>query len=172
VVSATNHDETNRLVAKTAEQQNTLVNVVDNPELCSFIFPAIIDRSPIIAAVSSSGAAPILARLLRAKIETIIPPAYGRLAALANKLDIPFSNTLKTPSNGEFCWEQVLQGNIAELIFAGKDEQAEQQLQQQLSSQEIIHSWRSLFDRRRTRCGGFINLSRLTLFTASRCRGL
>ncbi|MDD1605263.1 MAG: siroheme synthase CysG [Methylococcaceae bacterium] len=136
VVSATNHDETNRLVAKTAEQQNTLVNVVDNPELCSFIFPAIIDRSPIIAAVSSSGAAPILARLLRAKIETIIPPAYGRLAALANKFRHPVQQHIKNPKQRRIFWEQVLQGNIAELIFAGKDEQAEQQLQQQLSSQE------------------------------------
>ena len=85
VVSATDNKETNQLVAKTAEEQNILVNVVDNPELCSFIFPAIIDRSPIIAAVSSGGAAPVLARLLRAKIESIIPPAYGRLAHLAEK---------------------------------------------------------------------------------------
>jgi uroporphyrin-III C-methyltransferase/precorrin-2 dehydrogenase/sirohydrochlorin ferrochelatase len=136
VVSATNHDETNRLVAKTAEQQKILVNVVDNPELCSFIFPAIIDRSPIIAAVSSSGAAPILARLLRAKIETIIPPAYGRLAALANKFRNPVQQHFKNPKQRRIFWEDILQGNIAELVFAGKDEQAEQQLQQALNSQE------------------------------------
>jgi uroporphyrin-III C-methyltransferase/precorrin-2 dehydrogenase/sirohydrochlorin ferrochelatase len=85
VVSATDNKETNQLIAKTAEEQNILVNVVDNPDLCSFIFPAIIDRSPIYAAVSSGGAAPVLARILRAKIESIIPPAYGRLAHLAEK---------------------------------------------------------------------------------------
>jgi uroporphyrin-III C-methyltransferase/precorrin-2 dehydrogenase/sirohydrochlorin ferrochelatase len=136
VVSATNNDETNRLIAKTADQQKILVNVVDNPELCSFIFPAIIDRSPIIAAVSSSGTAPILARLLRAKIETIIPPAYGRLAALASKFRHPVQQHLKNPTQRRIFWEQVLQGNIAELIFAGKDQQAEQQLQQKLSNSE------------------------------------
>ena len=77
VVSATDNKETNQLVAKTAQEQNILVNVVDNPDLCSFIFPAIIDRSPIVAAVSSGGAAPVLARLLRAKIESIIPLMDG-----------------------------------------------------------------------------------------------
>ncbi|MEI6708147.1 MAG: siroheme synthase CysG [Methylococcales bacterium] len=138
VVSATNNDETNRLVAKTAEQQKILVNVVDNPELCSFILPAIIDRSPIIAAVSSSGAAPVLARLLRAKIESMIPPSYGRLAALAGKFRQPVQQHIKNPSQRRIFWEQVLQGSVAELIFSGNDEQAEQQLQQQLSNQENI----------------------------------
>ena len=83
VVSATNNSDTNRLVAKTATELNVLVNVVDNPALCSFIFPAIIDRSPVIAAISSGGTSPVLARLLRAKIENTIPPAFGKLAQLA-----------------------------------------------------------------------------------------
>ncbi len=136
VVSATNDDETNRLVAKTAGQQKILVNVVDNPELCSFILPAIIDRSPIIAAVSSSGAAPVLARLLRAKIESLIPPSYGRLAALAGKFRQPVQQHIKNPSQRRVFWEQILQGSVAELVFSGNDEQAEQQLQQQLSNKE------------------------------------
>jgi uroporphyrin-III C-methyltransferase / precorrin-2 dehydrogenase / sirohydrochlorin ferrochelatase len=71
VVSATDNTETNKLVAKTAEEQGIPVNVVDNPGLSSFIFPAIVDRSPIVIAVSSGGAAPVLARLLRAKIESV-----------------------------------------------------------------------------------------------------
>ncbi len=136
VVSATNHHETNCLIAKTAEQQKILVNVVDSPELCSFIFPAIIDRSPIIVAVSSGGAAPVLARLLRAKIESILPPAYGQLAQLANKFRKSVQQYIKNPRQRRIFWEQVLQGNIAELVFANKTAQAEQQLQQQLASQE------------------------------------
>lgn len=136
VVSATNDAETNRLVAHTAHLQKILVNVVDNPELCSFIFPAIIDRPPIIVAVSSGGAAPILARLLRAKIESIIPPSYGRLAALAAKYRSTVQQQLKSPKQRRIFWEQIFQSNIAELVFAGKDEHAEQQLQQKLSGTE------------------------------------
>jgi uroporphyrin-III C-methyltransferase/precorrin-2 dehydrogenase/sirohydrochlorin ferrochelatase len=136
VVSATDNTETNCLVAKTATDQNIPVNVVDNPELCSFIFPAIIDRSPIIAAVSSGGAAPVLARLLRAKIETVIPPAYGRLAGLADKFRDKVKQHIKQPAQRRIFWENVLQGSIAELIFSGKEQEAEQQLEQTLLKQK------------------------------------
>ncbi len=132
VVSATDDRETNQLVAKTADELNILVNVVDNPDLCSFIFPAIIDRSPIIAAVSSGGAAPVLARLLRAKIESIIPPAYGRLAQLAEKFRNDVKKHIKEPSQRRIFWENIFQGSVAELIFAGNEQGAEQQLQQAL----------------------------------------
>ncbi|MGZ8172708.1 MULTISPECIES: siroheme synthase CysG [Methylobacter] len=136
VVSATDNTETNCLVAKTATDQNIPVNVVDNPELCSFIFPAIIDRSPIIAAVSSGGAAPVLARLLRAKIETVIPPASGRLAGLADKFRDKVKQHIKQPAQRRIFWENVLQGSIAELVFSGKEQEAEQQLEQTLLKQK------------------------------------
>ena len=136
VVSATDNTETNRLVAKIANEQNIPVNVVDNPELCSFIFPAIIDRSPIIAAVSSGGAAPVLARLLRAKIESVIPPSYGRLAHLADKFRVKVKQHIKVPSQRRIFWENVLQGSVAELVFSGKEEEAEQQLEQTLLKQK------------------------------------
>ena len=136
VVSATDNKETNQLVAKTAEEQNILVNVVDNPELCSFIFPAIIDRSPIIAAVSSGGAAPVLARLLRAKIESIIPPAYGQLARLAEKFRTVVKQHIKEPAQRRIFWENIFQGSVAELVFSGKKQEAERQLQQTLIKQK------------------------------------
>jgi len=136
VVSATDNAETNQLVAKTAEEQNIPVNVVDNPELCSFIFPAIIDRSPIIAAVSSGGAAPVLARLLRAKIESAIPPAYGRLANLADKFRDKVKQHIDNPAQRRIFWENILQGSVAELIFSGKEQEAEQQLEQTLLGQK------------------------------------
>jgi len=136
VVSATDDTETNHLVAKTASEQNIPVNVVDNPELCTFIFPAIIDRSPIIAAVSSGGAAPVLARLLRAKIETVIPPAYGQLAGLADKFRDKVKQHIKIPAQRRIFWENILQGSVAELVFAGKKQEAEQQLEQTLLKQK------------------------------------
>ena len=136
VVSATDDKATNLAVAKTADEQNTLVNVVDNPELCSFIFPSIIDRSPIIAAVSSGGAAPVLARLLRAKIESIIPPAYGQLAQLAEKFRLAVKNHIKVPAQRRIFWENIFQGSVAELVFAGNVQAAEHQLQQALITQK------------------------------------
>ncbi|MGZ5031102.1 MAG: siroheme synthase CysG [Methylobacter sp.] len=136
VVSATDNAETNHLVAKTASEQNIPVNVVDNPELCTFIFPAIIDRSPIIAAVSSGGAAPVLARLLRAKIETVIPPTYGQLAGLADKFRDKVKQHIKIPAQRRIFWENILQGSVAELVFAGKKQEAEQQLEQTLLKQK------------------------------------
>ncbi|MFI3122219.1 MAG: siroheme synthase CysG, partial [Methylococcaceae bacterium] len=135
VVSATDNNETNRLVAKTATEQNIPCNVVDTPELCSFIFPAIIDRSPIIAAVSSGGASPVLARLLRAKLETVIPPAYGRLAELAEKFRDKVKRHINNPAQRRIFWENVLQGSVAELIFSGNEQEAERQLQQTLLTQ-------------------------------------
>ncbi|MFI3157221.1 MAG: siroheme synthase CysG [Methylococcaceae bacterium] len=135
VVSATDNAETNRLVAKTAAEQNIPVNVVDNPELCSFIFPAIIDRSPIIAAVSSGGAAPVLTRLLRAKMETVIPPAYGRLAELADRFRDKVKQHIGNPAQRRIFWENILQGSVAELVFSGNEPAAEQQLQQILLKQ-------------------------------------
>ncbi|WP_404355824.1 siroheme synthase CysG [Methylotuvimicrobium sp. KM1] len=128
VVSATNRLETNQQVSKSAHERNIPVNVVDSPQLCSFIFPAIIDRSPLVAAVSSGGAAPVLARLLRAKIETLIPSGYGRLAQLAEKFRPLVKQQIDSPSLRKIFWENTFQGAVAELVFAGKDEEAEQQL--------------------------------------------
>ncbi|MGR8978966.1 MAG: siroheme synthase CysG [Gammaproteobacteria bacterium] len=135
VVSATDDNRINELVAKTAQEQNIPVNVVDNPKLCSFIFPAIIDRSPVIAAVTSGGSAPVLARLLRAKLESIISPSYGRLALFAEKYRHIVKQQIKLPAQRRIFWENVFQGPIAELIFAGKERSAEQALRESLNQQ-------------------------------------
>lgn len=136
VVSATDSLETNRLVAKAAHERYILVNVVDNPELCSFIFPAIIDRSPIVAAISSGGAAPVLARLLRAKMETVISPAYGQLASLAEKFRDTVKHQIKHPPQRRVFWERIFQGPVAELVFAGNLAAAESQLQKRLADNQ------------------------------------
>ena len=85
VIAATNDEAINRTVSELANQQRIPVNVVDNPDLCSFIMPSIIDRSPVEVAVSTGGASPVLARLLRARLESFIPEVYGRLAHLVDE---------------------------------------------------------------------------------------
>ncbi len=128
IISATNQADINTLVAATADAHNIPVNVVDNPALCSFIVPAIIDRSPVVAAVSSGGASPVLARLLRAKLESLIPPAFGRMAKLAEKYRALVKENINPPAQRRIFWEKVLQGSIAELFYSGKEAEAEARL--------------------------------------------
>ena len=136
IISATNDLSLNEMVAKIANDKKILVNVVDSPTLCSFIFPAIIDRSPIVAAISSGGASPVLARLLRAKIESIISPNYGQLASLAAKYRQAVKQHFSDAPQRRIFWEKILQGSVAELIFAGKQQHAENKLQQLLSASD------------------------------------
>jgi uroporphyrin-III C-methyltransferase/precorrin-2 dehydrogenase/sirohydrochlorin ferrochelatase len=134
VVSATDNAETNQAVAAAADDHNIFVNVVDNPSLCSFILPAIIDRSPLMIAISSGGAAPVLARLLRAKLESMIPPTYGRLAGLAEKCRDAVKQAIAIPEQRRIFWENIFQGPVAEQVYAGHHEQAEQALLQTLEN--------------------------------------
>jgi len=136
VVSATNNRKTNEQVAAAANQHLIPVNVVDNPDLCSFIFPAIVDRSPLIAAVSSGGASPVLARLMRAKIESVIPSAYGRLAQFAENFRLSVKQQIKHPSQRRIFWENMLHGRVAELVLTGKTAEAEHEFHKVLKNAE------------------------------------
>lgn len=140
VVSATNDPQVNQAVAAAARQRQIPVNVVDAPELCDFIFPAIIDRSPLIAAVSSGGASPVLARLLRARIESMIPAAYGELARFAERFRIPVKQQIHQPSQRRIFWEGLLAGPIAEQVFAGQIQQAEQAIEEALQQRHGMAS--------------------------------
>ena len=117
VVAATHDPEINEKVASAADLLNIPVNVVDNPELCSVVFPAIIDRSPVIAAISSGGASPVLARLLRARIETLIPAAYGRLAHLAEKYRAKVKQSISNPSQRRIFGKTPYKGQLLNLFL-------------------------------------------------------
>ena len=130
VIAATDDEELNRSVSDLAMQQRIPVNVVDNPSLCSFIMPSIIDRSPVQVAVSTGGASPVLARLLRARLEGFIPAAYGRLAKLVDGYRQQAKDRFTDPDQRRYFWESILQGRIAELFFAGQEEKARTALQE------------------------------------------
>ncbi|MEI9982239.1 MAG: bifunctional precorrin-2 dehydrogenase/sirohydrochlorin ferrochelatase [Aliidongia sp.] len=83
VIAATDERSVNEAVATAARARHLPVNVVDAPDLCSFIMPAIVDRGRIVAAISTGGASPVLARLIRARIELALPHGIERLAELA-----------------------------------------------------------------------------------------
>jgi len=132
VVSATNCRFTNIEVAEMANQRKIPVNVVDDPALCSFIFPAIIDRSPLLIAISSSGVSPVLTRLLRARVESAIPASFGLLVKFAEKFKLLVKQRIPQPSRRRVFWEKILQGPVAELVFVGKQSEAEELFHSQL----------------------------------------
>ncbi|WP_101757086.1 siroheme synthase CysG [Oceanicoccus sp. KOV_DT_Chl] len=135
VIAATDETQLNAVVSKDAHQRHIPVNVVDSPDLCSVILPAIIDRSPLVIAVSSGGKSPVLARMLRAKIETIIPSAYGQLANLVGNFRDQVKARFDNIDDRKNFWESVLQGPVAEMVFAGKQQAAEEMLAQQLGEE-------------------------------------
>lgn len=134
-VAATDDQALNQRIHYDAVAQRIPINVVDNPALCTFVFPAIVDRSPIVIGISSGGQSPVLARLLRAKLETLIPAGYSRLGALVGGFRERVKARFGSVNERRRFWENVLQGEVAERVFAGRDQEAEQLLEQQLAQQ-------------------------------------
>jgi uroporphyrin-III C-methyltransferase/precorrin-2 dehydrogenase/sirohydrochlorin ferrochelatase len=121
VIAATDDVQVNEAVHAAALARGIPVNVVDQPRLCTFAMPAIIDRSPILIAISSGGVAPVLARLLRARLESMVPATYGRLALLGERFRSAVKRRIVHPESRRLFWEQVFQGPIAELALAGRE---------------------------------------------------
>jgi len=138
-IAATDDLPLNEQVSKDATARNIPVNVVDNPALCTFILPSIVDRSPIIMAISSGGQSPVLARMIRAKLESTIPASYGRLAHLVGRFRDKAKAKMTDVNQRRGFWEQVLNGPIAEFVFAGKEQEAEQMLERQLAGDTEIN---------------------------------
>jgi uroporphyrin-III C-methyltransferase / precorrin-2 dehydrogenase / sirohydrochlorin ferrochelatase len=136
VIAATDDEGVNKLVSDICHAHHIPVNVVDSPDLCSFTMPAIVDRSPILIAISSSGAAPVLARLIRAKLETMIPASYGRLASIAREFRGKVKERFGSTQQRRIFWEKVFQGPIAELVFSGQEAKAKADLESLLTSNE------------------------------------
>jgi uroporphyrin-III C-methyltransferase/precorrin-2 dehydrogenase/sirohydrochlorin ferrochelatase len=134
VIAATHDHLTNQTISEAASAAGVLINVVDNPDLCTFIMPSILDRSPIIIAVSSGGSSPVLARLLRTRLEALIPSAYGRLATYAAQFRKQVKQHFSHQENRRFFWEKMLQGPFAEMVFAGRDQAAQDYLLEMLEN--------------------------------------
>ncbi|MFC8749906.1 siroheme synthase CysG [Pseudomonas oryzihabitans] len=135
VIAATDDDEVNERVSHDAQALGLPVNAVDAPKLCTVIFPAIVDRSPLVIAISSGGDAPVLARLVRAKLESWIPATYGQLAQLAQRFRARVKTRFADLQARRIFWEEVFQGEVAEKVFSGQPQAAEQLLEAKLTSE-------------------------------------
>ncbi len=137
VIAATDDPAINRRVSDLAKRQNIPVNVVDQPQLCTFTVPSVVDRSPVVVAVSTGGASPVLARVLRARLETMIPAAYGRLAGLVERFRRDVRRLFRSTDERRRFWEQVLEGPVAEMLFAGREQAAEETLRNMIAEGRV-----------------------------------
>lgn len=131
-IAATDDNALNAAVFAEADKRRVLANVVDDQPRCSFIFPSIIDRSPLVVAVSSSGQAPVLARLLREKLEALLPASLGQMAQVAGHWRGQVKQRLASIGERRRFWENTFGGRFATLVANGQTAQAERQLEQDL----------------------------------------
>jgi uroporphyrin-III C-methyltransferase/precorrin-2 dehydrogenase/sirohydrochlorin ferrochelatase len=125
-IAATDDAEVNASVAAAARARNVPVNVVDAPALCSAILPAIVDRDPVLVAIGTEGSAPVLARRLRERIEALLDPSLGALAALCARWRERVRARLGTIPQRRAFWEQAVDGAPAAALRAGNEAAAEQ----------------------------------------------
>lgn len=125
VIAATNKWSVNAQVSRHARLRGLPVNVVDDPELCSFIVPAIVDRSPVMVAVSTGGLSPVLSRWVRARIEAALPAALGRLAELAGGYRDIVRRRIPDGGARRRFWERLFDGPVPDLVFSRRDAEAE-----------------------------------------------
>jgi uroporphyrin-III C-methyltransferase/precorrin-2 dehydrogenase/sirohydrochlorin ferrochelatase len=140
VIAATDDSVLNQRVAKECNALRIPVNVVDSPELCSVIMPAIVDRNPLIIGISSGGSAPVLARYLRAQLESLIPASYGQLAQLMNRFREKVKNRFSNSDMRRRFWEKSLETPFKELALNGDAEAAAKVLQAQLDNDESVQT--------------------------------
>ena len=120
VLVATDDRDVNSEIATYCKERNILVNTADDVQNCNFILPSMIDRSPVQIAVSTGGASPVLARMLRAKLENCIPAAYGQLAKLIESYRLRVKEKFSTTDQKRKFWEENPAGPpLPSLCFPG-----------------------------------------------------
>lgn len=124
-IVASDDDALVRAVHRACVARRVPVNVVDRPELCTFILPAIVDRSPVIVAISSGATSPVLARRLRTRIESVLPASIGRLAALAARFRPAVKARWPHAAQRRRFWDGIFDGPVADLALNGREAEAE-----------------------------------------------
>jgi len=136
VVAATDDPALNERVATTARARHLLCNVVDDAERSGFIVPAIVDRSPLVIAISSGGVAPVLARLARERIETMFDESFGALAQLLEAWRTRIKRALPDVTARRRFYERLVLGRVADLVRGRQAGAAEAELERSLAAGE------------------------------------
>jgi uroporphyrin-III C-methyltransferase / precorrin-2 dehydrogenase / sirohydrochlorin ferrochelatase len=136
VVAATDAAAVNRAVSAAARARGIPVNVVDAPELSTFIFPAVVDRSPLVVAVSSAGSAPVLARRVRERLEALLPARLGTLARFMGERRREVQRAFGALARRAF-WERIVSGTVADRLLAGETAAAEEAFERELLTSRL-----------------------------------
>lgn len=132
VVIATGDPASDAEAAALARAASVPVNVIDRPDLSDFQVPAIVDRDPVVVAISTGGAAPALARWLRRRIEAALPAGLIRLVEFAKRIRVPLATAVTDTERRRRLWDSVLDGPIGVLALAGREGEALERLSVQL----------------------------------------
>lgn len=132
VFAACETPDLNNSLYALAQEHGVLINIIDAPEKCDFIMPAILDRDPLIVTVSSSGAAPVLARIIKSHLESSIPATFGQLAKLIGEYRDIAKQKIKKARNRRHFWEKVIDGTAADLMHSGNEKAAKQKISEEL----------------------------------------
>ena len=128
VISATGLSEVDARVAEAARNAGVQINVVDRPDLSSFIVPAIVDREPVVIGISSGGTSPLLARRVRARIEALLPARLGRLARFAESFRTAVKAVIPDAGARRRFWEGLIDGPVAAEVLAGREAAARERM--------------------------------------------
>jgi uroporphyrin-III C-methyltransferase/precorrin-2 dehydrogenase/sirohydrochlorin ferrochelatase len=131
-------DAINLKLYELATEAGILVNVSDKTEYCNFIMPAVVDRTPLLIAISSGGTSPLLVRMLKARFETTIPAAYGRLADFAGSYRDKIKRLIPNLTRRRRFWETMISGPVAEHLFSSQVEQAETLMDSLLEEAAVV----------------------------------
>jgi uroporphyrin-III C-methyltransferase/precorrin-2 dehydrogenase/sirohydrochlorin ferrochelatase len=135
-VAATDDNVVNARVSEAARAANVFANVVDDAEHSSVIVPAIVDRSPLVIAISTGGAAPVLARLVRERIEVLIDGSFGALAALLERWRSRIKLAWPDVARRRRIYESLVRGDVARSVRNGREADAEQSLGRLLADRD------------------------------------
>ncbi len=127
-------DERDAQLAAWARDAGIMVNIADRPPLCDFITPSVVDRSPVVVAISTSGAAPVIGRVLKARLEASLPYTYGGLAGFLDRFRARIAAAIPGGRERRHFWEGMVDGPVADLYLQGDEAGAAKLIEQSLDS--------------------------------------
>lgn len=138
IIAATNNNKLNKKISEISKKKLILVNVVDDKPKCSFIFPSILDRSPLLIAISSNGLSPILTRIIKEKLEIFFPQKISKVVEIAGKWRLKIKKYFKNLKERRFFWENLFDGIFINQVISGNLKKAEKTIRKQIQTSKKI----------------------------------